>query len=239
METKDFLKFKIDEQLSKIKGRIIYSAVLILIPLLLLIVNILSLTNNILPNPRSLINLLFFVLSGLLWYAVQTLIKNIIGFIVLKNTKQRIVANDFGGLNKTKSYLFVFNEYYRQINLKIGEFMQNDVFHKIKNKETLKFLNIKYFVFDVILCGLIFGCFMSEWALKTDHFHWELILSIVVLTAFLTVGLPFLILRQIILNLQIKKYNHHQIEEYEYSFKYNFLLISHIKEKLENVNQLL
>ncbi|ATZ17487.1 hypothetical protein ELUMI_v1c07650 [Williamsoniiplasma luminosum] len=239
METKDFLKFRIDEQLNKIKGRIIYSAVLILIPLLLLIVNILSLTNNILPNPRSLINLLFFVLSGLLWYAVQTLIKNIIGFIVLKNTKQRIVANDFNALNRTKSYLFVFNEYYRQINLKLGEFMQNDVFHKIKNKETLKFLNIKYFVFDVILCGLIFGCFMSEWALKTDHFHWELILSIVVLAIFLTVGLSFLILRQIILNLQIKKYNHHQIEEYEYSFKYNFLLISHIKEKLENANQLL
>lgn len=82
--------------------------------------------------------------------------------MILQKVEQHVRDHDFSKLVRTKSYFFVFNEYYKEINYKIQQLIGHDIFCHSKNRQTLKFLNIKYVVFDVLLLGLIVGCFIAQ-----------------------------------------------------------------------------
>lgn len=237
MEIFNKLKSLLDDQQAKMLNRIFYSCAVLTFPLMVFIINILSLTSILKGNPIEVIILVFILVGIIFILLIENIVKNMIGYWSTK--KLRFYLNDYQTylieINQFKTYLFLYSNLYKTINILLQTLTKNSNFVKTQNKSALKYLNWKWSSVTILFFVFGFTLLLSE-SLYWNGFDltkWSIILGLIIAILGTIISLAWLIPRQINFNQRYHKFHHHQIEEYQYNFSKPYLLLRNISEKLE------
>ncbi|PPE05493.1 hypothetical protein [Williamsoniiplasma lucivorax] len=231
MEKHDFWKITIKKEIVSLTKKIVYWVdVLILACFGIILPILLFIFGDKVKAPTGI--LIICLSSFFLIYSLQRLTQLFLGRKIIKKISSKIINNKFVDWKKTRSYLFVLSNEYKNINYNIQKIIKSNDFCKTKNEETVKFVNIKYLSFDFFGLLILIILFISQLLIKENFWHWQLILSIVILNVYIIFCLPFLIIRQIVLNNKIKNYYLSQTNKEQYPPTNKWLFLDKIKEKI-------
>lgn len=233
----EILKKIIPEQKHKMLNRIYYTLAWMGIVLLLLVINTLTVTIHLVDNPLDLIIFFYFLLIGFSFWGLELIFKNYFGWKTLNQLLNQLRKSDpsFDQLNQIKSHYYFFNNYYKTINQQLGLVINNSHFCFVQNNQNLQkqkwnFLRINLFISILIVAFLVAEClYFQGW----NFSQWTIIFGFTISIIYFAILLPWLIFRQIFLNLKYNRYLNQKLDDYDFVFTNRWLLLKSTCEKLE------
>ncbi|ATZ18882.1 hypothetical protein ESOMN_v1c05000 [Williamsoniiplasma somnilux] len=237
MQEKQKLKQILDSQMAKVLNRFWYSLVLITIPLLVLVVNFVSLFTNFVGNDNEIIILIFYLVIPILFALIENIIKNLIAyrqFYKINNFLKNFNTKSFE-LLQTKTQYYLFNNHYKTINTLLGIVVENPNFKSQTNLKSLKSLNIKWALMSLLILIYAPVLFVAEivYFKNFDASNWAIIFGLITMILIWLFLFIWMIPRQIEFNIKLIKYKKNIINEAEFCFRKPLFNLKSISEKLE------